>query len=69
VSARVVSVNVGRSKPLFTGSRIVDSAIVKPAVTGIQALIIERERLGELEPARPDMLPKLAAWYEERQAA
>jgi MOSC domain-containing protein YiiM len=211
VSARVVSVNVGRSKPLFTGSRIVDSAIVKPAVTGpvaargvnlegdeqadrvnhggpdqavyayaredaawwsglihrelgpgafgenltlegvdvsrarigerwrigtvelrvagprvpcfkleanigvtgftaaflhggrpgaylaiaeegvleagdaveivhrpehgvtvalvIQALIIERERVGELEPARADMLPKLAAWYEERQAA
>ncbi len=35
----------------------------------IQALIIERERAGELEPARADMLPKLAAWYEERQAA
>ena len=35
----------------------------------IQALIIERERVGELEPARADMLPKLAAWYEERQAA
>jgi MOSC domain-containing protein YiiM len=34
VSARVVSVNVGRSKPLWTGSRIVDSAIVKPAVSG-----------------------------------
>jgi MOSC domain-containing protein YiiM len=34
VSPRVVSVNVGRSKPLFTGSRIVDSAIVKPAVCG-----------------------------------
>ena len=35
----------------------------------IQALIIERERAGELEPARADMLPKLAALYEERQAA
>ncbi len=35
----------------------------------IQALLIERERIGELEPARADMLPKLAAWYEEREAA
>lgn len=35
----------------------------------IQALLIDRSRLGELEPARPDMLPKLAAWYQERQAA
>jgi MOSC domain-containing protein YiiM len=35
----------------------------------IQTLLIERERVAELEPARADMLPKLAAWYEERQAA
>jgi MOSC domain-containing protein YiiM len=35
----------------------------------IETLIIERERVAELEPARADMLPKLAAWYEERQAA
>jgi len=35
----------------------------------IQALLLDRGRVGELEPARPDMLPKLAAWYEERQAA
>ena len=35
----------------------------------IQALLIDRARLPELEPARADMLPRLAAWYEERQAA
>ena len=35
----------------------------------IEALLIDRGRLGELEPARSDMLPKLAGWYEERQAA
>jgi MOSC domain-containing protein YiiM len=33
----------------------------------IQALLIDRDRLPELEPARPYMLPKLAAWYEELQ--
>ncbi len=31
----------------------------------IQALLIDRSRLGELEPARADMLPKLADWYED----
>ena len=31
----------------------------------IQALLIDRGRVGELEPARADMLPKLADWYEE----
>ena len=35
----------------------------------IQALLIDRTRLGELAPARTDMLPKLAGWYEELQAA
>jgi MOSC domain-containing protein YiiM len=35
----------------------------------IQALLLDRTRLGELEPARADMLPKLAGWYEELQAA
>ncbi len=35
----------------------------------IQALLIDRSRLGELEPARPDMMPKLAGWYQDRQAA
>jgi MOSC domain-containing protein YiiM len=31
----------------------------------IEALLIDRSRLAELEPARSDMLPKLAAWYDE----
>jgi hypothetical protein len=35
----------------------------------IQALIIERYRVAELEPARSDMLPMLAGWYEELQSA
>jgi MOSC domain-containing protein YiiM len=34
----------------------------------IQALLLDRTRVGELEPARPDMLPKLAGWYEELAA-
>ena len=35
----------------------------------IEALLLDRTRAGELEPARSDMLPKLAGWYAERQAA
>ena len=35
----------------------------------IEALLLDHGRVGELEPARDDMLPKLAGWYEERQAA
>jgi MOSC domain-containing protein YiiM len=35
----------------------------------LEALLIDRRRLAELEPARPDMLPKLAGWYAELQAA
>ena len=35
----------------------------------IEALLLDRTRAGELEPARPDMLPKLAGWYAQRQAA
>jgi MOSC domain-containing protein YiiM len=31
----------------------------------IEALLIDRSRLDELAPARADMLPKLAAWYDE----
>ena len=31
----------------------------------IEALLIDRSRLGELAPARQDMLPKLAGWYDE----
>ena len=31
----------------------------------IEALLVDRSRLPELEPARADMLPKLAGWYAE----
>jgi MOSC domain-containing protein YiiM len=31
----------------------------------IEALLIDRSRVVELAPARSDMLPKLAAWYDE----
>jgi MOSC domain-containing protein YiiM len=40
---------------------------VTPALV-IEALILDRTRIPELEPARPDMLPKLAEWYEELAA-
>ena len=67
MSGRVVSVNVGRPAPLATGRRVVESAIGKAPVEGLklEALVVDRGRAGELEPARADMLPKLAAWYEE----
>lgn len=32
----------------------------------IEALLLDRGRLAELEPARPDMLPKLADWYQSK---
>ena len=35
----------------------------------VEAMLLDRTRLGELAPARPDMLPKLASWYEELEAA
>ena len=35
----------------------------------VEAMLLDRARLGELAPARPDMLPKLAGWYEELEAA
>jgi MOSC domain-containing protein YiiM len=35
----------------------------------ISAMLLDRSRLGELAPARADMLPKLAGWYEELRAA
>jgi MOSC domain-containing protein YiiM len=31
----------------------------------LEALLLDRTRLAELEPAHGDMLPKLAGWYEE----
>jgi len=132
MTARVVSVNVGRPAGLSTGRRVVSSAIVKQPVTGpelrvagprvpcfklearfgvrgfqrrflragrpgaylavvsegdlqagdpveivhrpdhdvsvslvLEALLVDRSRVPELEPARADMLPKLAGWYAE----
>ena len=35
----------------------------------LTVLLLERGRLAELAPARQDMLPKLAGWYEELRAA
>jgi MOSC domain-containing protein YiiM len=35
----------------------------------LQALIVDRGRIRELAPARDDMFPKLAGWYEELIAA
>jgi len=35
----------------------------------LQALIVDRRRIRELAPARDDMFPKLAGWYEELIAA
>ena len=40
---------------------------VTPALV-IEALLLDRSRVHELEPARPDMLPKLREWYEELAA-
>jgi MOSC domain-containing protein YiiM len=34
----------------------------------LQALIVDRARVPELAPARRDMFPKLAGWYEELAA-
>jgi len=34
----------------------------------IEAMLLDRTRLGELGPAQEDMLPKLAGWYEELAA-
>ena len=35
----------------------------------LQALIVDRGRIRELAPARDDMFPKLAGWYQELIAA
>jgi MOSC domain-containing protein YiiM len=35
----------------------------------VETLLLDRRRLDELAPARPDMLPKLAGWYDELRAA
>ena len=35
----------------------------------LEVLLLDRTRVGELAPARADMLPKLAGWYEELRAA
>ena len=35
----------------------------------LEALIVDRARIPELAPARDDMFPKLAGWYEELIAA
>ena len=34
----------------------------------VESLLIDRRRVGELAPARADMLPKLAGWYDELAA-
>jgi MOSC domain-containing protein YiiM len=34
----------------------------------VETMWLDRTRLAEVEPAVPDMLPKLAAWYEELAA-
>jgi MOSC domain-containing protein YiiM len=35
----------------------------------VETLLVDRRRVGELAPARGDMLPKLAGWYDELAAA
>jgi MOSC domain-containing protein YiiM len=35
----------------------------------LEALLLDRSRVVELEPARGDMLPKLAGWFDELAAA
>ena len=35
----------------------------------VDVLLLDRSRLGELAPARGDMLPKLAGWYDELHPA
>jgi MOSC domain-containing protein YiiM len=37
---------------------------VTPALI-VETMWLDRRRLAEVEPAVPDMLPKLAAWYEQ----
>jgi MOSC domain-containing protein YiiM len=40
---------------------------VSPALI-VETMWLDRSRLGEVEPAVPDMLPKLREWYEELAA-
>ena len=35
----------------------------------LEVLLLAPRRIAELEPARPDMLPKLAAWVDERRGS
>ena len=44
-----------------------DHAVTSALV--LEVMTLAPERLVELEPARPDMLPKLARWVDERRAA
>jgi hypothetical protein len=48
-------------------TRIGDPCFVRRFALALEVLLLAPQRLVELEPARPDMLPKLAGWVEARR--